>query len=206
MKRCAASLFSKAVSGACVLLILASPFPFPAAPGLSSVAHRSCPRCGSSWVVLAFPTPFLVFPVLAVLAILAIWAVVLVVFVPVAAIRYSCQVLFPIVSVVPIPQLFGCRPRHCIPHPPDPPRLCCPRCCLPNHCCPLAFGVVLSAFPVLRGGVVSDQVARLLVFCVLTSQAPRYLGLLVHAWGLLTANDPLTSHFDGEEAVCVLLL
>ena len=24
--------------------------------------------------------------------------------------------------------------------------------------------------------------------------------------GLLTANDPLTSHFDGEEAVCVLLL
>ena len=41
---------------------------------------------------------------------------------------------------------------------------------------------------------------------MLTSQAPHYLGLLVHPWGLLTANDPLTSHLDGEEVVCVVLL
>ena len=100
MKRRAAALFSKAASGARILLILASPFSFPAAPGSSSVAHRSCPHCGSSWVVLAFPTPFLVFPVLAVLAVLAVWAVVLVVFVPVTAVRYSC---FPLSLSSPFP-------------------------------------------------------------------------------------------------------
>jgi hypothetical protein len=122
---------------------------------------------------------------------------------PITAVRYSCQVLFPIVSVVPVPRLFGCRPHRCIPHPPDPPRLCCPRSCPPSCRRPLAFCVVLSAFPVLRGGAVSGQVARLRAFCVLTSQAPRYLGLLAHPWGLLTANDPLTSHLDGEEVVCV---
>ena len=151
--------------------------------------------------MLTFPTPFLVFSVLAVLTILAIWAVVLVVFMPIATIRYSCQVLFPAVSVVPVPWLFGCHPRHCNPHPLDPPYLCCPCCCLPSHHHPLAFGIVLLAFPVLRGRVVSDQVARLQVFCMLTLQAPCYLGLLVHPWGLLTANDPLTSHFDAASSV-----
>ena len=151
-----------------------SSLPVPS-PSLLPLGCCWWPICGSSWVMLAFPTPFLVFPVLAVhavLTILTIWAIVLVVFVPIAAVCYSCQVLFPVVSVVPVPRLFSCHPHCCIPHPPDSPRLCCPCSCLPSCHCPLAFNVVLLVFPVLRGGAVSDQVARLRVFCVLTLQAP----------------------------------
>ena len=70
-------------------------------------------------------------------------------------------------------------------------------------CRPLAG---ISCFEV--HGVVSDEVAGLGAFCKLTSQVPCYPGFLVTPWGLLTLDNPLTSHLDGEEGagmLCVIV-
>jgi len=70
----------------------------------------------------------------------------------------------------------------------------------------LPFHSGVSCFEVC--GVVSDEAVGLEAFCMLTSQVPCYLGLLVPPWGLPTSNNPLTSHLDGEEGVghgCVSL-
>jgi len=74
--------------------------------------------------------------------------------------------------------------------------LCCSSLLL---CHPLAG---ISCFKVR--GVVSDEVAELGAFHELTLWVPCYLGFLVTPWGLLTPNNPLTSHLDGEEGAGVL--
>jgi hypothetical protein len=50
-------------------------------------------------------------------------------------------------------------------------------------------------------GGVSHEVVGLGAFCVLTLQVQCYAGILVPPCGLLTPNNALTSHLDGEEAV-----